>query len=412
MFSSEERSGLVVTLVGGALLVTALLFGLGFCSTHDAPPSRPPAVAAAPLPLGHVHGKAVDRATGFGLATRAIEITGVEARSDHRIAPPRANAPGEFEVRALPVGRCRVRVTAEGYVAVERDVTVEAGATVELGTVELVALVTLAGRVVDAAGGSVAVRAVTIVVRRDGEEVARARSDDHSSFSFEQLLPARYELDVPASPDHDSLLAPRAVDATGGGAQRGLDLVVVPSFALAGQLVPPVGSEPARALTVDGTAATLRGDGRFELAGRRAGPGTAVVALADGTERRFPFSLPCDPVTWRLDATETEIGAEPESAAPPAAEAASSDGRARLFVRVRTAEGRGVAARLDLVDDASGAPLGVAFTTLAGDALLVALPDRGVRVAARSGGLAGVATAACSEGTPADLEIVVSEPPP
>src|SRR5262245_28404305 len=132
MFSSEERSGLVVTLAGGALLAAGLLLGLGFCSSHEAPPTKPAAATAAPLPLGHVHGKAVDRATGFGLATRAIEVAGVEARSDHRIAPPRANAPGDFEVRALPVGRCTVRIAAEGYVAVERAVEVAAGTTVEL----------------------------------------------------------------------------------------------------------------------------------------------------------------------------------------------------------------------------------------------------------------------------------------
>src|SRR5262245_58751056 len=100
MLSAEERSGLVFTLVGGGALVVVLLFALGVFS--DSPPA-----AAAPdvqaktasvpaLKLGAVRGRVVDGRGGYGLATRTIEVRGLDGLSDHWLLDPDPASPGTF----------------------------------------------------------------------------------------------------------------------------------------------------------------------------------------------------------------------------------------------------------------------------------------------------------------------------
>lgn len=218
MFSREERSGLWITIGGGGALLLALLFWLGFFA--DAPERTPTVTAPPHLALGGVRGRVVAADDGCGLALRKVSVEGVAGRSDHRVLPPHAAAPGAFEVRALPTGRCTLRLAADGYVDQQRDIVVVAGSTLELPPIALLPLVTLSGRVVDANLTPVAADTVAVTAS-SGAERRSAAVDGHGHFEFAGLPPGEWTLDAatadPAAPARDSTLRPLTLAAQRGG---------------------------------------------------------------------------------------------------------------------------------------------------------------------------------------------------
>ncbi|MSR47747.1 MAG: carboxypeptidase regulatory-like domain-containing protein [Planctomycetes bacterium] len=412
MLSSEERTGLRFTLLGGGVLLFALLAWLGFFADAPTPQATPADLPPTLLPIGHLRGRAVDANGDFGLVARTLEVDGVAGHSDHRVLPADAGLPGSFQVRALPAGRCAVRVAAEGYVTATRNAEIVAGQTLDLGTVALLPLATITGRVVDAAGAGIATNA-SVRLRSEDREVARAACDRHSAFQFTALLPGRYELDVPGAGDDDSTLAPLVVDMTRGGIRSGLSLQVVPALRLTGQLVLPIGSDPPRALRVGEFEAQIVGDGRFELVGLRAGSGVASVRLAGCEWHDFGFALPSAAVTFTLAAVTIEQAAPPLPTPPPAPRPPdAAGGTATLHILVRDDVGQGCAAVLRLVDPTSGALQRLAYTTHAGAARIEALPAGTWRVDAESGRQIGSSAVSLRDDAVAELELRLADPPP
>ncbi len=428
MLSTEERRGLGWTLIGGGALALTLLVWLGFF--RDSAPT-PPATAAAEsrspvLRVGSVRGRIVDANHAFGLAARTVEVSGVETRSDHYLVPASATSPGAFEVRALPAGTIVLRMSADGYVHVERSVEITAGRVADLGTVALVPLATLVGRVVDRAGAGIGAQPGAVVLRCAGREVARAATDEHAEFRFDRLDPALYELEVPASTGGDSTLAPTLVDARRGGECASIELEVSPSIAFTGRLLLPIGSAPARALTVANRRVDVGGDGRFAVDDLRAGPCVATIELDDGRLVSFSAVLPSGPVEWRVDsrveshADETTAPADaPLADAPPVATelpppVAIPAGDGELRVRVRAGEVGGVATFLRFARvDAPDQWFAQALTTRGGEARVRDLPcGVALRVEALSGRWRGVVEATLVAGVAAEARIVLAEDAP
>src|SRR6185295_6830148 len=102
MIRSEERSGLVLTVAGGAGLLLLLLYLLGFF--HDEKPANvdaADAVHAAPRRTGSVAGEIVDARSGRVVSDPTIDAPGLEGVSDHWVAPPDPDQPRRFEVKGL-----------------------------------------------------------------------------------------------------------------------------------------------------------------------------------------------------------------------------------------------------------------------------------------------------------------------
>jgi hypothetical protein len=400
MLSREERNGLFITVAGGGALLLALLAGLGFFS--DPPATEPPPATSPNLALGSVRGRVVAADDQRGLALRVITIEGVAGRSDHRVLPANATAPGAFEVRALPAGRCTLRLAADGYVDELRDVVVVAGGTVELPTVPLVALVTLAGRVVDADATPAGAGTVELVAS-SGEETRKTTVDEHGRFEFSRLLPAEWTLaaatstkngavaeEASSDPPRDSSLDPLRIDARRGGEWRELELRVLPEFTLAGTIRWPIGDPPPRSVTIGGLVTPLAGDGRFRIAGQRAGSGRALIRDGTGASHERPFRLPAAAVDWSVpepaqdsptparDEESPSVAAKPADAPPPAPYSTALP--LRLVVRNR--QGAGVPARLELRALDSELPVRIDATNRAGKATLAHWPSGSYRLLA------------------------------
>lgn len=417
MFSSEERKGLWWTIGGagaGLLALTVwLLFFARSPGSRQAVGDRLPTAAA--LPMGRVLGTAIDAVTATELAGRTITIEGVAGRSDHRLLAASVQSPGRFEVRALPSGRCRIRIAMAGYFPEERDLQISAGATVDLGTVALVPLASISGRVIDAAGDAVGAGAVEVLIERDGQVVALAVPDARSRFEFRDLPPANYALRAVAPTRaalRDSTLTARAIDARRGGAHDDNELRVVPECALSGVLRWTSAAAPPRSIAVEQRVVRVAADGHFLVDGLRAGAVVATVEDAAGGHQSFVATLPCPAVDWPLealvdDATPT-AAAKPSAATPPLGAPTAS--APPLFVRVRGADGSPAAVALELRDRNSGAVIARDWTTRAGVARVVGWPIGEWQLVACSGAGVDALDVVLREGEPLDFVLVLAAP--
>ncbi len=418
MLSTEERSGLAFTLIGGGVLAVALLVWIGFFSEPATAPKRD-AVARAGTPpalrLGAARGRVVDARSGFGLAARVVDVRGLDGLSDHWLLEADPATPGAFEVRGLPSGRsCTLALSADGYVDATRECDVVAGRTLELGDVALTPLVTLIGQVVDAGGLSIGPAQVELV--HDGG-LLRADADLHGSFRFERLAPGRFALRARTETGDRSFLETR-VDATTGGEQRGLQVEVFPTVALRGAFRLPVGSAPLVGVAAQSQRGQVAGDGRFEVTGLRAGPLRLVVLVNERDGVALELAAPADELDLPIDpAAAVELAALPadddsELARLVAPEPAiAGEPRGSLVVRALGPQGERLAgARVELAAaDPAIAPR-LRFTSRAGECVARGL-RAGIewRVTVRSGPLA--ATSAATVEPEATRELVLNLTP-
>lgn len=263
MIRNEERTGLVLTVAGGAGLLLLLLWMLGFFQ-KPAPPAAA-TVHAAPRRIGSVAGEIVDAKSGRAVEGPAIEISGLDGVSDHWLAPADPALPARFELKGVPAERDFVlEVDAPGYVGARRPTRVAAGATVDAGTIRLVPLATISGTVVDANYEALA-DAEIVAERSDAgsdaaTKSASARSDARGAFRLDALLPARWSVHA-STPAGEQSFAPVVVDASSGGAAAPIELELFPADA----------SGSASPLLADGTNAP----------GDMTGPRSLVVRVVD-----------------------------------------------------------------------------------------------------------------------------------
>jgi hypothetical protein len=423
MFENEERRGLVFTLVGGGLLVAAVLVWIGFFTEPSAPATVPTADAAArppssPLKLGAARGRVIDARSGFGLAASDVEVRGLEGISDHWLLEPDPAAPGVFEVRGLPAGRrCSVALSAEGYVAAIRPLDVVAGATAELGDVALVPLVTLVGQLVDASG--IGIGDARVELEAGDGTLVTADGDLHGSFRCERLAPGVYSLRG-RSDAGDESFADLRVDASAGGEQRGLQVELFPTVALRGTFRLPVGSSALAGVQAQGARGRVGGDGRFEIDGLKPGP-VRLVALVDAARGvALDAVAPAEGLDLVVDLAAAlplsqlrDPGPEDLAALLAAPMDESESTHAALVVRALDGEGRRLAgARIDL--SGGDAPMRrVRFTSRSGECVV-----RGLRaplawsVSARHGSLEATTTATLEADSTRELVLTLAPPPP
>jgi hypothetical protein len=242
MIRNEERTGLVLTVAGGAGLLLLLLWMLGFFQKPELP--APAAVHASPRRSGSVAGEIVDAKSGRAVEGPAIEISGLDGVSDHWLAPADPAEPSRFELKGVPAERDFVlEVDAPGYVGVRRPTRVAAGATVDAGTIRLVPLATISGTVVDANYEALA-NAEVVAERVDPGEAAtpsthgdptapeiaksvRGHADARGSFRLEGLAPARWSLSA-LTTTGERTAGSTFVDASLGGATEPIELEAFP----------------------------------------------------------------------------------------------------------------------------------------------------------------------------------------
>jgi hypothetical protein len=434
MLSAEERSGLVFTLVGGGALVVVLLFALGVFS--DSPPAavNPDVLAKTSVPalkLGAVRGRVVDGRSGYGLATRMIEVRGLDGLSDHWLLDPDPATPGTFEVRGLPTRACTLALQADGYVEATRALTIEAGKTAELGDVTLVPLVILSGQVIDANGVGLGPAQVQIDVAAAGGATAsdpigaRANAtaktiatDGLGGFRIDRLPPATYRLRASSTAGDVSFLDV-TIDASGGGEQLPLALEVFPTVALRGVLRMPVGSAPLAGVSAQGRRGEVRGDGRFEVNGLRAGPLRLLVDIDGARGICFDLAAPDDDVELAIDPADAQplaqLAAERDAATNELAglEPGPRDGVA-IVLRAIDASGRRLAgARIEVVDDATGERARLRFANRAGECVLRGLaPEKSWRLRACFGPLAIEQPLPVSSASTRETIVTLVPPPP
>lgn len=418
MLSSEERSALVFTLAGVGGLLVALLFALGLFSDPAPPGAADPAAQAAARPalaLGAVRGRLTDAHTGFGLASRTVEVRGLDAISDHWLVPPDPLAPGAFELRGLPAGRrCGVLLSADGYVDALREVAVASGVTTELGDVALVPLATVGGRVVDASGQGLGPAQVELE-SQDGSR-RRCEVDAHGSFRFERLPPGEYRLTAAASSGEFSFV-PTRVDASRGGEQGAARVEIFPGVSARGFLRLPVGSAPLHAVSAQGRRGEVSGDGRFEVTGLRAGPVRLLAhvdplrAVAVAIEAPFDGEIALDPALARPLA---ELAAGPDEGLERLRGDDRADATEAPVLVVRAVDEAGLrlaGARVELSSAAAGARSWLRFTGRGGECTLRGLAvDTPWTVEARFGELRARATHLAVPGTTTAIVLTLARP--
>jgi hypothetical protein len=264
MIRNEERTGLVLTVAGGAGLLLLLLWMLGFFQKPELP--APAAVHATPRRSGSVAGEIVDAKSGRAVEGPAIEISGLDGVSDHWLAPADPALPARFELKGVPSERDFVlEVDAPGYVGVRRPTRVAAGATVDAGTIRLVPLATISGTVVDAnyealADAEIVAEPIDAGTDAAATKSATARSDARGAFRLDALLPAKWSVHA-TTPGGERSLAPVVVDASCGGAAAPIEM----------ELFPPDASVGASPFPPDGTNAP----------GDMTGPRSLVIRVVD-----------------------------------------------------------------------------------------------------------------------------------
>jgi len=81
MIRNEERTGLFLTVAGGAGLLLVMLWLLGFFHEPELPKKN--TVHAAPRRSGGVAGEVADARTGRAVEGTTIELSGLDGVSDH-----------------------------------------------------------------------------------------------------------------------------------------------------------------------------------------------------------------------------------------------------------------------------------------------------------------------------------------
>lgn len=348
MIRNEERSGLVFTIAGGAILLLVLLGFLGFFHT---PAPSSPAVHATPRRLGGVAGEIVDAVTGRAIGDAVLEVSGLDGVSDHWREPPDPEQPRRFELKGLPADRdFTLEISAPGHVAETRTARVAAGATSELGEIRLVPLVTIVGSVVDANERPVA--DAELLLARGGADPAAAptsvRGDANGAFRVDELAPGIWSLSARTAAG-ERTDRPVSVDASAGGAAKPVEVEVFPTVAIRGRVKLAIGSAAPAEVRCGERSAPVAPDGGFTLDGLFAGPCSLAFRCADGWRIAPERSAPDDAVEFDAERLE-RVAAPPER---------------RPFGRSSEADpGRDVGALLVRVVDEGGRPLAGAFVEL------------------------------------------------
>ena len=246
MIRNEERTGLVLTVAGGAGLLLVMLWLLGFFHEPELPKKN--TVHATPRRSGGLAGEVADARTGRPVEGTTIELSGLDGVSDHWLAPADAERPLRFELKSVPAERdFTLEVGAPGYVTARRPTRVAAGATVEVGRIDLVPLAAISGTAVDAnyealGGAEVVAERVDPAAAPGGEAAApelprraAGRADAHGAFRLDGLAPGRWHVQA-QSAEGERTLGATLVDATRGGATDPVELDLFPVAA------PPAGT--------------------------------------------------------------------------------------------------------------------------------------------------------------------------
>lgn len=232
MIRNEERTGLVLTVAGGAGLLLVMLWLLGFFHEPELPEKS--TVHATPRRSGGLAGEVADARTGKPVEGTTIELSGLDGVSDHWLAPADPERPLRFELKSVPAERdFTLEVGAPGYVGARRATRVAAGATVEVGRIDLVPYATISGRVVDA--NYEALGGAEVVAECSDPDLASndllltktAGADAHGAFRLDGLVPAHWRVRATTA-QGDRVLATTPVDATRGGATDPIELDLFP----------------------------------------------------------------------------------------------------------------------------------------------------------------------------------------
>jgi hypothetical protein len=199
MIRNEERTGLVLTVAGGAGLLLVMLWLLGFFHEPELPKKN--TVHATPRRSGGLAGEVADARTGRPVEGTTIELSGLDGVSDHWLAPADTERPLRFELKSVPAERdFTLEVGAPGYVTARRATRIAAGTTTEVGRIDLVPLAAISGTVVDAnyeappMRRSWLSRSTPVGRRRDeGAAPVDARGASGSTRSFREVERARFD---------------------------------------------------------------------------------------------------------------------------------------------------------------------------------------------------------------------------
>jgi hypothetical protein len=241
MIRNEERTGLVLTVAGGAGLLLVMLWLLGFFHEPELPKKN--TVHATPRRSGGLAGEVADARTGRPVEGTTIELSGLDAVSDHWLAPADTERPLRFELKSVPAERdFTLEVGAPGYVTARRATRIAAGTTTEVGRIDLVPLAAISGTAVDAnfealGGAEVVAERVDPDAAPGGEAAApelprraTSRADAHGAFRLDGLAPGRWQVHATAA-EGERTLGAMLVDATHGGATDPIELDLFPAAA-------------------------------------------------------------------------------------------------------------------------------------------------------------------------------------
>jgi carboxypeptidase family protein len=350
MIRNEERSGLVFTIAGGAILLVVLLGFLGFFHSPPSPPSG--AVHATPRRLGGVAADVVDALTGRAVAETNVDVSGLDGVSDHWREPPDPERPRRFELKGLPADKeFTLEISASGHVSERRTARVAAGETTELGEIRLVPLVTIGGSVVDANDRPVA--DAEVVLTREGSDPAAEKppalhGDANGAFRIENLAPGVWSVAARTAAG-DRSDRPVTLDAARGGAAKAAVVEVFPTVAVRGRLKLAIGAAAPSEVRAGERAAPVAPDGSFTLDGLFAGPCTLSFKFTDGWRSAPERFAPDDSIDLDVERL-VRVDAPPDR---------------RPFGRSSEADpGRDVGSLLVRVVDEAGRPLAGAFVEL------------------------------------------------